>query len=334
VAADGGTQAPIEGSPFETVSEVELSRKEQWYRFYDEQIRAPFLIMWEDWRARFGLLTLLFYALMGTVGVYIVEVPTPNQASRLVPAFHNWNVPLGTDRMGQDLLGLMVHATPAMAKMILAGAVFSMFIGVTIGTLAGYKGGQFDRVLMSLTDVVLTIPGLPLIIILGFALQPRDPIIIGLILGIDNWPALSRNLRSQVLSLREESYVEAERIIGHSAPRIASREITPQMMPYVSIHFMGACRRIIFESVGLYFLGVLPFSNLNWGVVLNQAYSAGGILYNLDMVHWLLVPMITITWLSLGLVLFSQGLDRVFNPRIRTRHTKTGTEGASTSTSK
>jgi peptide/nickel transport system permease protein len=333
---------PDEESPFETVSDVQLSQRERYAQAVDEFVVAPFRILWDDWRARFGLGVVVLYLLMGTVGIHVVAEPATNQVERLVPAFHagwigigsvqvlGWAIPwpeltapLGSDASGRDLLSLMVHATPDMLLMIMAGAVFSVVVATVVGTTAGYRGGLIDRILMTFNDVALTIPGLPLIIILGFALKPRDPILVGLILGIDNWPGLSRALRSEVLSIREKSYVEAQRAMGIGYGSILRRDIVPQLTPYISINFMKSAKRVIFESVALYFLGVLPYTTVNWGVVLQSAYSSPAVLYNLDMLHWLVVPMITIALLSLGLILLSQGLDRVFNPRIRARHAKT-----------
>jgi peptide/nickel transport system permease protein len=82
---------------------------------------------------------------------------------------------------------------------------------------------------------------------------------------------------------------------------------------------VNSSRRIIFESVGLYFLGVLPFTTQNWGVIMNLAFQKSN-LTNLQQLHWLLLPMLQIAFLSLGLILFAQGLDRVFNVRLRARH--------------
>jgi peptide/nickel transport system permease protein len=89
------------------------------------------------------------------------------------------------------------------------------------------------------------------------------------------------------------------------------------------INMVNAARGVIFASVGLYFLGILPFSGLNWGVMMNLAYTAAGSLYTWSSAHWLLLPMITIVWLSFGLIMFGQAADKVFNPRLRARHADT-----------
>jgi peptide/nickel transport system permease protein len=171
---------------------------------------------------------------------------------------------------------------------------------------------------MSFSDLVMAIPGLPLVIILAVTLNPENPVLLGVIINISYWAGLGRSLRSQVLTIRENNYVEASRTMGVSTPRIIAKDIVPNLMPYVTVNFVFAARYVMFASVGLYFLGVLPYSTQNWGVTLNFAYS-GGALFSWSAAHWLLAPMLAIMGLSLGLILLGQGLDRVFNPRVRTR---------------
>ena len=97
------------------------------------------------------------------------------------------------------------------------------------------------------------------------------------------------------------------------------KEILPHALPYIFIGFLGGATRIVFSSVALYFLGILPFSTQNWGVVLHFAYEQGSI-YSAAYIHWLLVPMVTIVGLTLGLTMLAQAFDQVFNPRVRARH--------------
>ena len=87
-------------------------------------------------------------------------------------------------------------------------------------------------------------------------------------------------------------------------------------MPYVLINFVRSARGVIFGSVGLYFLGVLPVNTLNWGVVLQRAYTNGA-LSSSGALHWIVVPMATIVLLSAGFILFAQGADNLFNARLR-----------------
>jgi peptide/nickel transport system permease protein len=244
------------------------------------------------------------------------------EAPIFAPPFQDMAYPLGTGVLGQQIDRQIVHATPAMLQMIASGALLSMVLGTVIGTVAGYKAGWWDYVLMLLSDTVMTIPALALVVVLAAVYAPERPLVVGLILGINNWPGLARTVRSEVLSIRENEVIEAARVMGLSDRRILRKYVVRNLMPYISINFANSARRIIFSSVALYFLGILPFTTLNWGVIMNEAYQAGDIS-NPEVYHWLYVPMIAIILFTLGFVLFAQSLDRVFNVRLRARHAKT-----------
>lgn len=306
-------------SPFETVSDVSLSRTDRLKAFLQEWVITPFRILMEDKRTVLGFAIVAGYVLMGTLGVLLVEAPKSNEGPRLVPPFQSLQFPFGTDAMGQGLFAMIVHATPAMLKMLVSGAIFATFMATAIGTFAGYKGGAIDSVLTTIMDITLTIPGLPLIIVIAATFQPKDPFVIGILLTINVWAGLARSIRSEVLTLRQESYVEAARTMGVPTHRIITHNILPNLMPYILINFMNAGRTVIFNSVGLYFLGLLPFTALNWGVMLNMAVSSGA-LGTWKTLHWVFFPTATIILLSYGMIMLSQGMDKIFNPRVRARN--------------
>ena len=319
----GGAQAF-----FGQVSDYEVhetTRKERLHRKLDLYALAPFRVAWSDWRARIGIAIIVFFVLLGTVGVYLVSAPMNNEAAPYITWFQTWEVPLGTDNHGRPIDKMLVHSTPAILKMALAGVLFAVGLAIVIGVVAGYKGGTVDYVLMTITDIVMIIPGLPLTIVLIAIWQPRDPFFVGVVLAIDSWPSLARMLRSQVLTIREEEYVEAARAMGVPTRSIVQKDITPQLMPYIMINASNAAQAVIFAAVGLYFLGFLPAGGTyNWGVMMNEAYQQGGAMANPGRAgHWLFAPMIMLTVFTMGLILFSQGMDRVFNTKIRARHSKT-----------
>lgn len=317
-AATSGT------SVFETQAIAEVSREEKLRRFFEEYVVTSFQIMWESWRTRIGGAIIAFYVLMGTVGVWLVDVPTAGEGPRMLGPFETMEFPLGTDQIGMGIMGQIVHATPSMLIMVAAGALFTTGVATVVGTLAGYKGGTIDRVLTTLADTAVSIPGLPLVIVLAFLLKPESPIFVGVVVTINAWAGLARSIRAQVLTLREESYVEASRIMGITTLPIILKDVLPNLMPYVLVNFTISARRVIIASVALYFLGILPVTDFNWGYMLNQAYNSSG-MYSLNAVHWLLVPIITIVTFTYGLILFGQAADRVFNPQARLKHLDTET---------
>lgn len=327
---DGGS--PVEDDLFSRTSGMADSSRADRFRYaLNAHVYTPLAVAAEDARTLVGGAIIVGFGLMSTIGVVLVEPPRTMEGPIFQPPFQTWEYPLGTGGLGKDLFAQVIHSAPPMLEMILAGALLSTGIGTLIGTVAGYKGGRLDTALMGVTDLVLTIPGLALIVVLAAIYRPEDPAIVGLILGIDNWPRLSRTIRSQVLSIREEAFTEASRIMGLSEATLLRKDVISNLMPYISINFAESARRIIFESVALYFLGILPFTTLNWGVMLNEAYENIS-LTDPAKLYVILVPMIAIIVLSLGFILASQGLDRVFNVQLRARHARTTDNDAKSDT--
>lgn len=307
-------------SPFQAQSEYDATAADVYRQLIDSWVIAPLRVLWSDYRGRVGLIIVLVYVLMGTVGTIFIDVPDVNQGPRLEQPFQTLAHPLGTTMLGEDLLGLMVHATPDMLRMMLAGAVFANALGVVVGLVSGYNGGNVDKVLMTITDTFMSIPGLPLLLILVALIQPSNPYLIGIILSVQSWAGLARAVRAQVLPIRKKEYVEASKSIGQSNSSILIKDVLPELLPFITIGFMRGATGIIHASVGLYFLGILPYESQNWGVVLEQAYQQSGAFNNIAAAHWLLVPLITITGMTFGLTMLAQAFDQVFNPRVRARH--------------
>lgn len=311
-------------SPFETISDVETSRSTRYRKFLEKHVVVPLRIFLGDWRGIVGTIIVGIYVFMGTVGVLVLERPSPNEGSPNAPPFETMALPLGTDALGQGIFRSLVYATPTMLLMILSGGVFAIFVASLVGITAGYKGGRVDTLLMGVSDMMIALPGLPLVMVITTIFAPRSAILVGILLAINQWAGLARTLRSQVLTLREESYVEAARVMGLPTYRIIIDDIVPGLMPYILISFVNAARAVIFGSVALYFLGVLPFSNFNWGVMMNIANDQGNALVVPAYRHTILFPMLAIVGLSMGLVLIAQAADRLFNVRLRSRHESEG----------
>lgn len=310
-----------EPSVFHTDSEtVEMTNIEKLRTFFQAYLIAPLLIIWDDRRARFGTIIVLLYTVMGIVGSMVWPTPSPMQGQILQSPLTSMDHPLGTTGAGKDLLSVIVHSTPFVLMLMAAGGMFTSVVGTVVGLVSGYTGGMTDQVLTTISDVMITLPGLPLFLVLSVFLQPTHPVVIGVVLSVNRWAGLSRQIRSQVLSINTESYLEASRVMGVSTPRILYDDILPNIMPYVLIRFVGAARGVLYSSVALYFLGILPSSSENWGVTLQKAYSTGGAMTNPNAYHWMIIPIVVIVLLSYALTLLAQSADKLFNPRIRAKH--------------
>jgi peptide/nickel transport system permease protein len=125
-------------------------------------------------------------------------------------------------------------------------------------------------------------------------------------------------MRSQVLSIKERDFIEASRAIGIGRLRIIFYDVLPILMPFVGINFLFAVVQSLYASVALFFIGVLPFSTVHWGTMLNIAMQVSGAIFVPYARHYVIAPVIFIILLQVGLILFSYGVEDIFNPRLRT----------------
>ena len=199
----------------------------------------------------------------------------------------------------------------------LAGAI-STLIAVVLGSLSALAGGRLDSGIMGFADIMLTIPTIPLLIVLAGLLRFDSVLYLAVILGLLSWPSLSRAIRAQVLSLRERDFVEAARALDLGTGHIVFREIMPNMASYLAISLIFAMTAAVYAQVGLVFLGLVPMSGTNWGVMLQLAWTKGAIFY--PKAFWYIMgPVFAIALFQLALVFASRSLEEVFNPRLAHR---------------
>lgn len=222
-----------------------------------------------------GLGILIFYILMAIVGPMLYPRMLPINPSN-VYAPPTWAHPLGTDFEGTDVLALIITGSRYVLTSAGLAAFFTVGIGTMLGLISGYFPGLVAGVIMRIADFFLTVPGFPLLVALSTVWHFGSPVSMGLVLGLTGWAGLARAVRSQTLSLRERGFVEAARGLGLTRFEIIVSEIFPNTAPFVAMHFLMAVTGAIYAQVGLFFLGVVPVSTNNWGVMLNLAFSQAG----------------------------------------------------------
>jgi len=261
-----------------------------------------------------GFVGLTLYAFMATLGPLLVPLdvkPKPHQAY-LPPSLRH---PLGTDFEGKDIFSQIVNgARDVLFVAFLAGTV-SVVVATLLGSLAGFMGGFVDNIIMALVDTILTIPQFPLLSVLA-ALTRLDNLTLALIIGVLSWPALARAIRSQVLSLKERDFIEAARALDLGSRHILFTEIMPNLMSYVVVSWILSMTSAIYAQVGLVFLGFVPFTSHNWGVMINLAWTWGAMFYK-NSIWYIVSPIAAIAGFQMSAILFSRALEEVFNPRLR-----------------
>lgn len=259
----------------------------------------------------------VFLAILGLafIGPLFMADTNPSDGRNVFapPSREHW---LGTDYMAKDTWHQIVKGGRSLLLVAAAAAIMSTLISVVFGALAAMIGGKFDMVVLTITDIVLTIPSIILLGVLAAFVKLNSPWLLALILAATGWPTLLRAVRAQVLSLKEREYVEAARMLDLGTPRILFREVLPNMMSYIVINFVAGMTGAIYGQVILYFLGLVSLAGNNWGLMIQQGYAQGA-LNNKDAMWFIMAPIFMITILQLSLVLMSRALEDVFNPRLR-----------------
>jgi len=224
--------------------------------------------------------------------------------------------PLGTDFQGRDVLNQIVYGGRDILSVAFLAAFFSTAVAVTFGSLAATLGGKLDVAILAITDVVLTVPHFIVLVVVAAIFRPEGFLVLALLLASLQWAGLLRQVRAQILSLKEREYVEAARSLDLGLFHIIFREMLPNMASYVAIHFIFAMTGTVYAQVGLIVLGLIPLSGANWGSMLYLAQSQGA-LYFSDSFWYIFSPILAISLFQLSLVALSAGLEDVFNPRLR-----------------
>ncbi|RAJ36838.1 peptide/nickel transport system permease protein [Kitasatospora sp. SolWspMP-SS2h] len=265
-----------------------------------------------------GLGIIVLFALTAAFGplLYPGTIAVDPEAVYAPPSTAHW---LGTDFAGSDVLQEVVVGARYVLLTAAVAALVAAAVGTLVGLVAGFRRGLADSGLMRLTDFVLTLPGLPLLIVLSTLWSFDSAFQMGLVLGATGWGGVARAVRAQTLSLRERGFLEAARGLGLPQRHILLRELLPNIAPYVAMNLLLSVIGFIGAEVALFFLGVVPFSSENWGVMLNQAVFSGGVMSSPEALTYLLAPLACILLITLGIVLFMDAVDELFNPRLRER---------------
>jgi peptide/nickel transport system permease protein len=191
-------------------------------------------------------------------------------------------------------------------------------LGVIIGALGAFIGGWVDTALNFVTNIFLTIPAFPLMLILAVAFNVQNIWAAGFILAVVSWGGVARVTRGQILSLKHAEYIVACRIMGLKTWYIILKEILPNMVSLLAVQFIGLFQGGIASSMGLMMLGALTYRPTNWGVMLSLALQNTGIAYNPKGLIYFFTPIVCLALLQLGCIFFSSGVDEALNPRLRT----------------
>jgi peptide/nickel transport system permease protein len=266
----------------------------------------------------FALAVILFAVLAGPF-IWRVPINEIDFAAKLQGP--SWAHPLGTDDLGQDLLSRLIYGGRISIAVGFAAMVVAIFFGVLVGAVAGMSSGRVDAALMWVTDLFLSLPQLPLLLLVIYLF--REPVkgvlgveggafvLIVAVIGGTRWMSAARLVRAQFLSLREKEFVEAARALGASRIRQVTQHILPNALgPVIVVATIDVAAAIIAESTLSFLVLGFPSDVPTWGSVLRDAKDY------LDIApHWALFPgsLIFITVLAINFI--GDGLRDALDPR-------------------
>ena len=287
------------------------------------QIRQIWVLVKKSTFIKLGVSIMILFGIMAVFSPIWIHI-NPELYDPIIGVDHNvhgsvWpslKHPLGTDDIGKDLFSQLLRGSQVAFILGIMVSVFSTIIGTTIGLIAGYYGKVWDTLLMRLADIILTLPRLPLLIVISSIFGTQSNWIILLILSLTFWPIIARVIRSQTLSLRERPFIESAKVSGVSNTRIIVKHLAPNVLPIAFYYLTVTVTGAILVEAGLSFLGFGDPSNMSWGMMLQWCFTKG---YVFKAPYWMIPPGLCISLLAFSFYLIGVGLEEMVNPRLKKR---------------
>ena len=279
--------------------------------------------LWGDaWRrlirnklAVIGLFIVLSFILLAIFAPVLApygqsEVISPEYIGETKGLSPSWTFPFGVDLNGRDLFSRMMYGARVSLVVGVLAQVIVLVIGVPIGAIAGYYGGQTDNILMRLVDVVYAIPQLLLVLMI---VNWRGPGLtnIFLAIGLVGWVTETRLVRGQFLSLREQEYVKASKVSGANGFYIIGRHLLPNSLTPIIVALTFGIPTAIFIEAALSFVGVgIRPPQASWGQMVGEGQA-----FVRSYPHLLLFPTLAIGLTMLGFTFLGDGLRDALDPK-------------------
>ena len=251
------------------------------------------------WHDPMALTGIAVYVVLVLMAIFANQLATHDPTEILFSADYNLaadlppslEFPLGTTSLGRDVWSQLVFGSRAALIVGVTAAFMVVVIGTVVGLLAGFFGGIADTILMRITDIAFGIPFLPFVIVLSAFLEPSVWNVV-LAMGLILWRDTARVIRSQVLTLRSRTFIEAARVVGVSEWRILFVHLAPNILPIAILYGSVAIGWAILTEASVSFLGFGDASTISWGYMLQDAYASQAL--SRGSFHWFVPPGLAI----------------------------------------
>ncbi len=222
--------------------------------------------------------------------------------------------PLGTNALGQDIFWFLVHAIRNSLMLGIAVSAGCTMISALVGISAGYIGGWYERIAVTLTDTFITIPVFPILIVLSALVRGKTSFVtVVLILIAFGWAWNARTIRSMALTLREREFINMARFSGASTWHVISKQIFPYVYSYLVVGFINTILFAINTEASLAVIGLSNVSVPTLGSIIFWALNYNAMM--IGQVLWIVAPIVTTVLMFLGLFLTSTGYNEFFAER-------------------
>jgi peptide/nickel transport system permease protein len=251
--------------------------------------------------------------LFGLIGPFLSQDPRLVHDEGLTgPSAQHW---LGTTQTGQDVLAQLAYGTRGSLTVGAVVGVLTLLLSGFFGVVGAYAGGWVDELFSLFTNVMLVIPGLPLVIVISSYVPDKSIWLVSVVLAITSWAGSARVLRGYTLSLRNRDYVLASRVAGEKRWRILTVEILPNLIPLLASQVVFAVIFAILGEAGLSYLGLGASGSFTWGTMLY--FAQNGLALRLGAWWWFVPPGLLLALFGAALSLVNFSIDEVINPKLR-----------------
>ena len=274
----------------------------QWVRLWRDILRTPAIL------ASLGIVVV---AVAVAVLAPVLDLPAPERMDAnpyQPPSGDHW---LGTDNFGRDMLSRVIWGTQLALLVAVVSSAISTLVGVVLGSISGYYGGWIDAVMSRTFDVFLLIPAFFLVLLI-VALFGSDITFIMLAIAATTWPRSARIMRSQVLTLKARTYVQAALAAGASHGQVLRRHVIPNGLAPIITDATLLMGLAVLTEAGLSFLGLGDQNTVSWGRMIFEGQR------HLSLAPWISTfPGIAMLVLVAALNFLGDGLNRMLNPQLR-----------------
>lgn len=293
-----------------------LDESEKNAEFVAMESKTYFQDAWGRFRKnRLALIGFVFLALM-VLSAILVPILSPytydGQDLAARNASPGWSHPFGTDKFGRDILVRIMYGARISLSIGFAAAILNLIVGVIYGGICGYIGGKVDLVLMRIVDILYSVPSL-LYVILIMLVFGSNIFSVLLAISISSWVGMARQVRAQVMSLKEQEFAQAAYVIGASKGHILLKHLVVNCMGPIIVTTTLMVPNAIFTEAFLAFVGIgISIPMASWGTMANEA-RALLMIHPLQMV-W---PVAAICLTMLSLHFIGDGLSEALDPKRR-----------------